>query len=329
MGCKQNNLKQFSSFSNNSKKYSLYLRVQPNTNSMKKALFKPLLLLIVLGSIFSVTIAFKEHSNTKVKTYISVDTLLKEHKISFDIKGKGGYQENCIQFDIKNLTKDTIYLLIEQGRRFVSNDSSLQDILLVKKQELSLPPQGKSVRPGYGFCCEATMKAPFQNAVFNTGFIAPKEWIKVLDLINTYDFEKDAIQSAIWVLSNDHPLSSVISNNPENQQRLRNILAKVKGIEVPWYSVSYRQDTARVFTDQHVKVWGNVDYQVKHNATISVNVRSLDGMVMKTLVEEMPVNPGYYTYKMDLPVFDWPKGEYEIGIFEDGANLLVKKQFKL
>jgi len=295
---------------------------------MKKYILIPSLLVALICTLYLFTNAFKENQVTSAKEYVSIEKLLNEHKISLDIKGTGGHQENCIAFDIKNLTNDTIFILIEQGRRFVSGDSDLQDILLVKKHEFASPPQGKTYKIGYGFCCESSMRSPSAGSVFKIGFMAPKEWIKVLDLINTYDFEAGAIQSAIWVLSDNHDISSVYSKNAEHMNRLRALLAKVKGIEIPWYSVSYKQDTAMVFTNQHLKVWGEIDYQIKHNSMVSINVRSLDGMVMEILIEDMPVNPGFYTYKMDIPVYDWPKGEYEINII-DNSNLLIKKKFKL
>jgi hypothetical protein len=293
---------------------------------MKKFILIPSLIVALICTLYLFTNAFKDNQSS-AKEYVSIEKLLNEHKISLDIKGTGGHQENCIAFDIKNLTKDTIYLLIEQGRRFVSGDSDLQDILLVRKHEFAAPPLASIHRIGYGFCCEASMKSPGAGSLFKIGFMTPKEWIKVLDVINAYDFEAGAIQSAVWVLSDNHDISSVYSKNEENMKRLRTILAKVKGIEVPWYSVSYKQDTALVFTNQHLKVWGDIDYQIKHNSMVSVVVRSLDGMVMETLIEDMPVNPGFYTYKMELPIHDWPKGEYEINIL-DNSNLLIKKKFK-
>ncbi len=294
---------------------------------MKKYILIPSLLVALICTLYLFTNAFKDNQGS-AKEYVSIEKLLNEHKISLDIKGTGGHQENCIAIDIKNLTKDTIYLLIEQGRRFVSGDSDLQDILLVRKHEFAAPPLATIQRIGYGFCCEASMRSPGAGSLFKIGFMAPKEWIKVLDVINTYDFEAGAIQSAVWVLSDNHDISSVYSKNEENMKRLRTILAKVKGIEIPWYSVSYKQDTALVFTNQHLKVWGDIDYQIKHNSMVSVVVRSLDGMVMETLIEDMPVNPGFYTYKMELPIHNWPKGEYEINIL-DNSNLLIKKKFKL
>lgn len=285
--------------------------------------------MLFLFSAILLTPAFKVNVKNPADKYISVAKLLKENKISIDIKGTGGYQENCLKFEIKNLTKDTLNILIEQGRRFVSNDSGIQDILLVKKQELTSPPESKIIQTGYGFCCEASMKSPQVNSLFNIGYLVPEQWNKVLDLINQFEFETHSIQSAVWVLSDNHSLASVYAENQEKTQNLRHILAKVKGIEIPWYSVSYQQDTSMVFSDKHLKVWGSFDYHIKHNSIISINVRSKNGQVMKTLVKEMLINPGDYIYKLDLKVSNWPKGEYEINVFEDEAILILKKSFKL
>ena len=50
----------------------------------------------------------------------------------------GGYQGFCINMALKNLTKDSLILLVEAGRRLNSLDDKNQDILIVKEQIIAL-----------------------------------------------------------------------------------------------------------------------------------------------------------------------------------------------
>jgi hypothetical protein len=272
---------------------------------------------------------FKPAEKKSDPPYISIEELVKEHKLSLAVVGEGGHQGDCLQFELKNLTQDTLRVLIEQGRHFVSEDSSLQDILLIKNYEFLFPPLAKLVKVGYGFCCEASMRSPYAKALFNVGFMSPKEWKPVLEILSNNSFDPSTVQSAVWVLSDNHAISSVHDDKNEHIQSLREALAKVKKLELPWYNISYEQDTAMLFTGRYKRLWGSIDYQLKHNSFVYINIRSIDGIFVMNLVEDMPQPPGEYTYKWDISVKNWPKGEYDVNIYIDGANLLLKKRFKL
>ena len=274
-------------------------------------------------------IAFGNRSSTDVDKYISIEKLIKNRSIQEQITGLGGYQENCISFDLKNTTSDTLHVWIETGRRLISGDSTLQDIFLVKEIKTNIPPYESKKLLGYGFCCEATMHAPYPKSVFSIGTMAPAPWVKLAELINQNNFPTDAIQNAVWVFSNNHPLSSVTDNNTPAIKLLRSTIASLKGIELPWYSISYEKDTSTLFTGRAEKLWGTLEYSLKSNAIVTINVRNQNGILMATLMKAMAHNPGKYLFDVDLPVKNWKKGDYEINIYEDYSNLNLTKKFKL
>jgi len=51
--------------------------------------------------------------------------------------------------------------------------------------------------------------------------------------------------------------------------------------------------------------------------------------LMATLVPEETKNPGNHEYKMNLEIKDWPKGDYDICVYEDYSNLNLKKRFTI
>jgi hypothetical protein len=50
---------------------------------------------------------------------------------------------------------------------------------------------------------------------------------------------------------------------------------------------------------------------------------------MQTLMKGMNTGPGSYNYSLNLNVRKWPKGAYDIYIYEDYSNLNLKKTFEL
>jgi len=270
----------------------------------------------------------KIYANEKTK-YISIEKHLKDRNITTNIIGIGGHTDECLDFNIQNLKNDTLFILIEPGRRIVSYDSTIQDILILKTYEISLPPLANIILKGYGFCCQSSNNSPSSGTKFNIGHMSPKTWIKFAEFIDKTDFPIGAIQNAVWVLSNNHPISSIHNEKPAVVFELKKLVAKIKKQELPWYSLTFVKDTTNLFSNRPEKLWGKIDYYVKHNTIISINVRDSENMIVATLVERIAKNPGTYSYYVKIPVLNWEKGKYTINVIEDYSNNNTKKKFTL
>jgi len=292
---------------------------------------KRIFVLSVLSFILLITSAFIVPSSAVMKEFISIEKLMIEGKLDVSISGLGGYQEECVAFNIKNLTGDTVLLRIEPGRRLHSEDTTMQDIFIVKHKNLTLPPFATLTEKGYGFCCKSHHRSPGQASVFGIGTMAPESWQKLANVIDKGNFPVKAIQDAVWCLSNDHPISGITDKNPANVDLLRRTVAKIKGVEVPWYTVIFEEAATenQLFSDKHLRLTGGINYQINSNAIISILVKDRKGQVIQSLVKGNSKSSGSYIYDVDLSVSGWPKGEYIIYIYEDYSNLNKKVVFKL
>lgn len=289
---------------------------------------KSIQLIVIISILAIIFMSLKlEAPKTKVK-YISIETLMKMKKLNVEIKGLGGYQKDCIQFDIENTSADTLFYKIEAGRRLLSVDSTIQDIFLVKQNNLFLMPFHKDVIKGYGFCCQSSNHAPYENAVFKIGKMAPSGWVKLAQAIDTSKFSPSSIQSAVWSLSNNHPVASITGEDKKAIKQLRKIVATAKRVAMPWYSITYEADTARLFSGKPEHIFGKIDYYLRANAIITITLKYKNKLI-KTLVKESPTGRGGYSYTADFDVRGWPLGEYEILIHEDYSKLNKKKTFVL
>lgn len=292
---------------------------------------KRLFVFFGLCVILLVTSAFINRIPAVEKEFISIEKLMTEGKLDVSISGLGGYQEECVAFKIKNLTGDSVLLRIEPGRRLHSEDTTMQDIFIVKHKNLTLPPYAEITEKGYGFCCKSHHRGPASGAVFGIGAMAPESWQKLANVIDKGNFPKQAIQAAVWCVSNDHPISAITDKNPASVDLLRRTVAKIKGVEVPWYTVIFEEAATehQLFSDKHQRVTGEVNYQINNSAIVSILVKDRTGQVIRSLVKGNSNTSGSYTYHLDLSVSGWPKGEYIIYIYEDYSNLNKKVGFKL
>ena len=277
--------------------------------------------------IFSLTsLKYDNKNNTK---FISIETLNKKGSLKIIIKGLGGYQEECVEFDLQNNTSDTLFIEIEPGRRLISKDTSIQDILIVKRKRFKLFPRIRKKIKGFGFCCQSDNHAPYKDAIFNIGYLAPTDWINLAEVINKNNFPTSAIQSAVWVLSNNHKPSSIYTEDIASIYPLRKVIADIKGIEIPWYSLIYKTDTARLFSNKPEKIIGNFKYRVKNNSVITISIRDKKGNIVKKLVKEEAKGPGEYDLDINMNILKWPKGEYAIYVYQDYSKLIKRKKFIL
>ena len=276
-----------------------------------------------------VTLFLLTGSTPAPEKYTSIETLIKEGLITTEIKGKGGHSGNCINFRIKNISGKTINLDIEAGRRLFSKNESLQDILIVKNKKVKIAPGNETDIAGYGFCCQSSNGGPSSGSIFSVGEMAPENWVELAQLIDKNDFPVDKIQSAVWVLSNDHPLSSVGRFGMEDVQPLLEKLATIKNIEIPWYTVKYKDDTSTVFSDQVETLQCEIEYFVRDHAGITINVRDESGRVYSTLIKGTHFQRGYHTYPIKLNVLGWKKGKYTISVYQNDNQAIYKRSFSI
>jgi hypothetical protein len=261
--------------------------------------------------------------------YISLEEHIVKQRATVQVKSVGGHTENCVVFEIQNLTADSLFVWLEPGRRLVAKDSVFQDILIVKERNISISPLSKCNINGYGFCCQSSDASPKNNSEFYIGYIASPEWIRLANLINVNNFPAQAIQNAVWVLSNNHSISSIYYEDVKQIKLLRATVAAIKGIEDPWYSIKYENDTAILFSNKPERLFGEINYYLNKNATVTINVRNRNGALMKTLIKDLVKGPGNYDYELDLEVKGWPNGDYQISFYEDNSNLIMMKKFTL
>lgn len=268
-------------------------------------------------------------NSTNANKYVSIEKHVLNNSLMISIQGVGGHSAYCIQINANNLTSDTLYVYIEPGRRLVSKDTTIQDILIVKENKIIIFPYDKSTFLAYGFCCQASNSSPYSASTYSIGHMAPPDWITLAKLINENTFPDNAIQSAVWVMSNNHPVSSIISNDMESISLLRETVANIKGIEIPWYSVEFEEDSILLFSNRHEKFKGNIKYYLNTKSIISIIVRKSDGKLMTIILDGKMQEQGLHTSEVAINVLGWPKGEYGIYVYQDYSNLKKKVSFKL
>lgn len=286
------------------------------------------LLILILLSAFT----YVSQKKTEGKKSISIEKAIKEGVVSAEFKGSGIYSGESINLELKNLLPVDTLIKIEAGRRLTSDDSTLQDILIVKELDLFLAANEIKKLKLFGFCCQAHNGAPGYTD-FKVGYMADSAFIILAKYLSETNLPLTVMQNAIWVMSDNNPLNSIHNDNEKDKDKMKGLfqlIAGLKGIDYvfPWYTLKYKTDTTRVFSGKPNRMFAEFDYYLSNNSTVDLFIKDANDQLIKKMFVNRPHHRGEYSYRFTLDVADMPKGKYYLRLYADN-QLKLEKMFEL
>lgn len=249
---------------------------------------------------------------------ISIKDALDRGMISVAILGLGGHADECLEVNIGNLSGNDLILSIEAGRGMVSEDTTMQDILITKQYDFLLSSSEKAKLKVFGMCMKAHRRSPQKNSRFRVGKMADSLLVQLARFIDKYNYRNGTSQNAVWVLSDGNPMESMhAEGNDPNARKLLELMHKLTKRPVPWYTLEYEQDTVVLFTGKAKKLHCNYEYYVPNNSMVTVGVYKEDGHLHTILFSQKPHSPGRYDLPLVMDVSKWKKGNYFLKFFVD------------
>ena len=258
-----------------------------------------------------------------------LNSLLRNRQLSMSVTGAGGHAGESVRVQLNNLRSDTLTVRIPAGWRFVSQDSTLQDLLVVEDEVLALAPKAAGTVTCRAFCCEASMGGPDEGSAFTAGIMASEPLQKLARFLNTERFPDSAVQQAVWAVSDGNDISGISSDTDEGTRRLREFVSTLTGRPVPWYTTTYAAPAeGRVFNPAPQHLTGRVEFTQRHAGILSIVVKDARGNTIYVLDEGRDLRQGFYRIQVEVTVHGWEKGRYAICFATDGV-LLKKEEFEL
>ena len=176
-----------------------------------------------------------------------------------------------------------------------------------------------SVRlPLFGFCCRAKRKAPMVNSKFKMFDFSNNRLAMLSRYLSKNNHELQAVQHAIWAVSDGYSLASIVESNVLNQKALRDEVARILQTESPWYSVVFKRDST-LCSGKPERLTADFDYQVINNSFVDLMFVDQLGNPLKVFFKYTPHNPDRYIYKVDFDVSNYPSGKYYFKMYYDGV----------
>lgn len=258
-----------------------------------------------------------------------LDAALRNERVTLIVTGLGGHSGACVKVEAMNRTAVHARFTIPSGWRFGSQDSTLQDLLVVGEQVLALAPNGRATVTCRAFCCEASMGGPSVGSGFNEGSFADSALVKLARHLAMASYGEQAMQQAVWAVSDGNPISAIDAGDATATNALRQFVSTLTGRPVPWYTTAFAEaDEGTVFNPNATQVTGRVEFQQRHAGVLSIVVKDAEGRTIHVLDEGRDLRQGRYTIDVEVTVSNWPKGQYRICFATDGV-LLKQQEFEL
>lgn len=256
---------------------------------------------------------------------LSLESATKQNLLKFKIKGTGTHQGKCLNLQLESSFPDSLWLILEAGCRLDSKNEFEQDILVTQEQIFVLGGFQKANTKITGYCCQATNSSPQRNADFTFGKPTDKNLVLIARYLNAHPADEHTTQSAVWCVSNKKPLASI----PKIHNDLREFVSSITGEQLPWYEVEYNTSANNVAASQQAKkVFGYVDYKLKQEGKLQIELRDSKGRLIMNISNQKFVTAGEHDFWFEMQVSHYPKGKYYLHFLSDNGEV-TKKEFQI
>ncbi|MEO8589468.1 MAG: hypothetical protein ABI432_08880 [Flavobacteriales bacterium] len=201
--------------------------------------------------------------------------LVRKGSITATAKGLGGHEGDCLSLTLINRTGSPLMAEIRPGALMISEDSALQNLMIVRREQVLLPSFGKATVTCRAFCAESSDGGPGMDSPFLVARMAAPLLVALAAHVNEQRYSDGAVQEAVWVLSNGHSVSEVVGDGLTDALPLREFVAGLAGVEVPWYSTFRDRPRSpdRVYSKAPVRVNGEVDFELNTHALVTILIK--------------------------------------------------------
>jgi hypothetical protein len=220
------------------------------------------------------------------------------------------YYGPCLQLEVENLTDSTLNLKLETGTTLNCENESVQNMIVTKELVFSLDGKKSDSFKTYAMCIQEHDDSPDEHSVFHLGELADDKLVKFTKIIEKYNFQDAAGQSAVWVFTDNSDTSSITATNRDETRKLKKFINKLK------YNDSKKivdpedfQGEPKIVSDKPPTITANMIWEMKKSGRASLKVYDTDGKLIETVFEKQMFGKGECSYYVTLSSDKLEKGK--------------------
>lgn len=239
--------------------------------------------------------------------------------VEADIKSLGGHTGGCVSGTFRNTQDQPIEVMVEPGRRLVTVDEGLQDILVTREMPVILAGNQTGTVVIDGFCMQVSNDSPKMGADFTTGYMAQPQEQELAKFLNKGNFPKSPSQSAVWSVANGKDINTIHYHERDSIDDLIHFVAQLKGVEVPKYTIKHKDTEDELFsgipTSFQATVAGRFNEPTNVHVVLYRGVKS----IRRDWVE-FEGKSGIQRKEVEMDIEGLPRGKYMLRAFDRSSN---------
>lgn len=258
---------------------------------------------------------------------------LDNHLISVSATGSGqSYRAKGLNLKIVNKSGSSLILKTDLGLIFRPADTTYQDLVLAGEEMITVAPFKEATAPVQTFCAKSQAAAPAKDLVFSFHKAGDHKLVQVLQYIKRSFLFDDLGQSAVWVLTSGHDLSTVYESNREQASlKLIDQLAAITGLPKPDYYRQYKLDptaTGPVFQPKNLKIIARFEHKLEAPVKLTLGVYNEAGDMIQPVFENRTFGKAIHRFGVEFEATNAAPGTYYIRL-KEGTTVLQEKSVRV
>lgn len=228
------------------------------------------------------------------------------------------YYGPCLLLNLQSSAKTTLNLRIESGRFLETADTSEQRMMITRDELIALQPFKKKSMSLYVMCTQMHDQSPGNESVLTLGKMAEGNLLTMAQFIGKNNFQSQAAQQAIWVITDNNDPGSIFSDNTNEMNQLQQLVCTLTGKIPPPapHSIFYSSGM----------VSGEIVFENMRHETYSFVMLNEAGEKIGTFFENRIIDkPIVTTLTWRFRFNGFPKGVYYVKLLNSKKEIVVTR----
>ncbi len=214
-----------------------------------------------------------------------------------------------------------IKVRIPSGLRLVSEDSTLQDQIIIRDKTLLVKAGSAAFARCVSYCTQAELVSPSAGSLYRYAGQAGGDLQKLSEFLAGFREIEYAVQQAVWVVTNDHDLKGIHHGDRKKALTIQRFVADLTGKPLPKYTVRYRESRPgeSAFNAEVVTIFGAHEYALESDGLFTCKIYDEAGKEVQVVFENQLHRKGHNRFNFKLETRLLPKGKYVSRLYRYGT----------
>ncbi len=285
-----------------------------------------------------------------LKAHLSIAQAISKKLITF--KGHGNSHSthylSPLIIVVKNNTPNSISILIENGRKFLSEPNITQNLIVVKKVIIDLKPNETKTLEIASMCIQHDNDCPSEEVSYKVGDMANDNMITLSRCIEKYEYNNSIAQYAMWVFSDAFSIDYIAGYNDKESEIIKNLVETLlsdnlfhkSNAERKMESITNELEEAKLAVFKPIdtrlinfnnpqyktKVGGNFTYEISKTSEVMIAMFNMQGILVRELYYNPSVARGKHVFDFAFDASIYTDPQYYFKLIVDNKVKLTLKQ---